>query len=863
VLARVLGSRAFRDAPALSRLLRYLVEHALRGDADRLKEYAVGVEVFGRGESFDPRTDTIVRVQARRLRSRLKEYYEAEGREDPIVIEVPKGHYVAVFETASAPRSRPGATPAPSSGAVRPQVSMLPAPRTRLIGRERELRAVTRLLGEEDARLVTLTGAGGSGKTRLALEVADGLRDGLAGGVYFASLASVADAVSMVSALAQVLGLRHTAGKPLVDALREHVRLTVSSPALVLLDNFEHLVAAAPVVAALLEASPPLRVLVTSREPLRVYGEREYPVPPLPAPDPRCPPPLEELERNPAVALFVERAAAIRPDFVLNAATAPAVAEICSRLDGLPLAIELAAARVKMLPPDAMLALLRNSLELLTGGARDMPARQQTLRRTIDWSHDLLGDAERRIFRRLSVFAGGFTLEGAEAVGDTRRDLGVAALDAVASLVDKSLLFQTDQKGDGARFSMLETTREYALEKLAASGEAEATRQAHAAYCLVLAEEGNAQLSSMERSAWLARCDLEHDNFRAALDWLIGGRRVDWALRLGVALFGYWDRREHLVEGCERLEAIRKLEAPANRSALQALVTSHSADLLARSRGDHDAATGLFQEALGIYRERGDQRGIAAELTSLGATARFVGDYAAARRWFEESVEVARELGDRSQTAAALSNLAGVMSTQGHHPLALSLLEEARAAFLESGDEIAVAWCINHLGDAARHAGRLDEARRLYEEALVNFRRLCDPWGAARSLADLASLAGAQGDCETARRCYGQALGFFRDLGHNTGIATVLEGFAVLAAREGDSRRALIVAGAAGALRFRIGARARPVEQAQLDRSLEGAWQDQDPGIARGAWEEGWSMPLEEAIGRGMSGTFPAGSTRS
>ncbi|HEY7512846.1 MAG TPA: AAA family ATPase, partial [Vicinamibacteria bacterium] len=480
-LARILASRTFRDATVLSRLLQYLVEHALRGEADRVKEYAVALEVFGRRESFDPRTDTIVRVHARRLRKRLRDYYEGEGRGDTVVIDVPRGHYLAVFQGASAPGVITDREPH-----VRGSGAPLPAARTRLIGRERELEAVKKLLASDDTRLVTLTGAGGSGKTRLALQVLAEIEDESHGGIYFVPLASIADPGGVASALAQALDLRYTGGKALPEALQDHVRLAIGPRALLFIDNFEHLLPAAPLVSGLLEASPSLKVLVTSREVLRIYGEREYPVPPLAVPDPKSPPPLQELSRIPAVALFVERVVAVRPDFVLEPRVVPAVAEICARLDGLPLAIELAAARVRTLSPEAVLARLGSRLEFLTAGARDMPARQQTLRRTIDWSHDLLGDSEQKLFRRLSAFAGGFTLEGAEAVANTRRDLGMDVLEGVASLVDKSLLIRIDERSEDDRYAMLETTREYGLEKLVASGEGDAARQAHAAYCLVL-----------------------------------------------------------------------------------------------------------------------------------------------------------------------------------------------------------------------------------------------------------------------------------------------------------------------------------------------------------------------------------------
>ena len=804
-LAKTLQSRTFSQAPILSRLLRYLVEQAIQGNADQLKEYSLGVEVFDRAESFDPRTDTIVRVHARRLRSKLEEYYEAEGRVDPIVIEVPKGHYVAVFR--SAPPHRHGLTRdlRVLELTAGPRPLPLPAPRTPLIGREHELAAVIKLLLSENARLITLTGAGGSGKTRLALQVGADLVDEFPGGLYFVELASITDPGTVLFTIAQVLGVRHTGGKPLIEAMTEHVRLAVCSPTLLLLDNFEHLLAATPLVGELLEACAPLKVLVTSRAVLHVYGEYEYPVPPLLLPEPEQMSSLKALSGNPAVTLFVERAAAVKPDFALTSENAPVVAQICCRVDGLPLAIELAAVRVKMVSPAAVLARLQSRLELLTGGAIDMPARQQTLRRTIDWSHDLLSPADQKLFRRLSVFAGGCTLEGAEAVCDTRRDLQIDLLEGMSSLVDKSLVQQIEQKDHEPRFGMLETIREYALEQMAAAGEAEATQRAHAAYFLVLAEEGNLPLTPPERENWLALCDADHDNLRAALDWLIAHDNAEWALRLGLALYWFWERREHLVEGRERLEAILKMRGAHARTKGRGYAAAHAGGL-ASIQGDYESALRLHREALDIYCELGDQKGIVKQMASLGRQEYSQGNNVAARPWLEQSLRVSRDLGDERETAGALSNLAHVVSAQGDHELAGSLLEEALSIFRELGDQIGVAWSVSHLGDVARDRGDLAEARRLYQEGADIFRRQGEQWGMARSSTDLGYLACDQDDPATAHSLFEEALTIFLELGHKQGIAKVLEGFAYLAVHQNNPERALTLTGAAGSLRQRIGA---------------------------------------------------------
>jgi predicted ATPase/class 3 adenylate cyclase len=421
--------------------------------------------------------------------------------------------------------------------------SNLPLQSTPFIGREREVAQVTQSLRREEVRLLTLTGPGGSGKSRLALQAGAALLEDFERGVFFVSLASVNDPDLIVSTIASTLQVKELASQPLLDTLREYLH---DKQMLLLLDNFEHLLDGAPVVSALLASCPDLKVLVSSRSVLHLAGEHDYPVPSLSVPDLKQLPDLEELSRYESVALFIQRARAVKPHFEMNSRNAPAVAEICVRLDGLPLAVELAAARSRLLPPPALLARLSSRLGLLTGGARDAPSRQQTLRAAIDWSHDLLTEGEKRLFARLSVFQGGSTLEAAETIGHLEEDLDLEVLDGLGSLVEKSLLRQEGH--DAPRFLMLETIREYALERLEERGEGAEMRAAHAEHFLGVAVEAGRHLRGPEVANWLDRLEREHGNLRAALRWAIDRADAELAMRLAVSLSSFWYFRGHFGE---------------------------------------------------------------------------------------------------------------------------------------------------------------------------------------------------------------------------------------------------------------------------------------------------------------------------
>src|SRR6202521_1473331 len=730
---------------------------------------------------------------------------------------------------------------------VEPRPTNLPMSRTGFVGREKEAAAAKELLLRQNVRLVTVTGPGGIGKTRLAVEVASGLVESFPGGIYFIPLSPLSDPGLIASVIVQTMGIGEAGGQSPLEILKKSLQDSLRAPMLFLLDNFEHLIPAAPIVAELLVMGPHLKILVTSRAALHVYGEHEFPVPPLALPDPRSMPSVEVLSQSPAVALFVQRAVAAKPDFELNRENAPAVIEICARLDGLPLAIELAAARVKVLSPSSLRTRPANRLQLLTGGARDLPQRQQTLRAAMDWSYDLLSAAEQKLFRRLSVFVGGCNLEGVEAVCDTKGDLDLDLLDGMASMVDKSLVQQAEPaKGDG-RFAMLKTIREYALEKLEASGEEALTKRAHAAYCLVLVEEEAAEQSGAEGAEWLERFASEHDNFRAALEWLTDTGDAEWGLRLGTALFRYWEIREYLAEGRDRLGRLLKLAGAAAPTKLR-MRALFAAGVLAGEQGDYISADALINESQDIARVLGDKTGIAVSLNALAVFARDRGDVATAQMLFEASLGLWRELGDAKAVARALSNLANVLKLQGDYDRARSLYAECLAIFQGLEDRTGIAWSLNYQGDVARDQGDSAAAQALYEQGLVIFRELGDRWGIAGTLADLGSWARDQGNYPRSHSLYRESIKIFQELEHKRGIARLLECFACSAAAQLDAERSLRLAGAAAALRQNIGAPLTPAEQAKLEASLHLARQALSNTVGVAAWLEGWTLPVEKVV---------------
>ncbi|MBT8228338.1 MAG: tetratricopeptide repeat protein [Dactylosporangium sp.] len=723
----------------------------------------------------------------------------------------------------------------------------LATPLTRLIGRAEETTAVRHLLTDREIRLVTLVGPPGIGKTRLSVQIATDLTASFPHGVFAVAFGPISDPALVIPTIAKALGVKESAAQRLLDCLIDYLD---SRKLLLVLDNVEHMLTAAPEIARLLTACPTLKVLATSRQPLHIRGEHLCSVPPLALPAPGRVVTAHTATGYPAIELFVERAQAADRTFQVTEANAADIAAVCARLEGIPLAIELVAARVKLLAPQALLGRLDSRLALLTGGPRDLPERQQTLRGTIDWSHRLLDDGEQALFARLAVFIGGCLPEAAETVANADGDLPMPVLDGLEALADKNLLRQ-EQRVDGERYSVFfETIREFALERLIERDEATAVRQRYAAYYLRLAETASQHLTGREQEAWLDRLEAEHNNVRAVTDHHIQHHDCGQALRMVAALWRFWHVRAHQTEGWRWIKLALALEGPHEvRHRAQAL---NGAGWIAQDQSDPAQALAAFTESLRLCRVIDDKRGIAEALHGVGGQLQASGNDSQAIALFSESLGLYRELDDQEGIAWSLDHLGYAALYLDDPDRAMALFEESRGLFQRLEHTWGNAISLHHQGLTMMARGKHDLALSRLNEGLSRFEELGNSWGVAQSLYHLGRLAVRVGDHVTAAARYRGSLTLSQTEEDRTAMIRSLAGLGSVAVLQGRLSLAARLFGAVEAFAESQVLRLTPLESAVHERDVSAVQSRRSDPAVVSAWSAGRSMSLTQLVDYAM-----------
>jgi predicted ATPase/DNA-binding SARP family transcriptional activator/DNA-binding CsgD family transcriptional regulator len=823
----------------------------LAGVYEERGEYGSAVETLRRAVAEEPTLEeahaTLMRLYALtgRQRDALQQYERLREVLSHELFMEPDTTTQRLREDISAGRSVPAQpivppTEEPSDAGKH----NLPAVRTSFVGQEHEMMEIKRHLAM--TRLLTLTGAGGSGKTRVALEVARELIGVYPDGVWLAELSSLSQGDFVPQALAEAVGVPGQPSRQITDTLVDALH---AKKMLLILDNCEHLIdAVGDLVALLLDSCPRLRILATSREALGAVGEVIWPVSLLSVPDLRSAPTVAQLEGYEAARLFLDRARQRNPTFALRPDNAQAIAQICAHLEGLPLAIELAAAQIKMLPPQALLSRLKDRLKLLRGGPRELSERQRTLRSTIEWSYELLEEGEKTLFGRLSVFSGGATLEAIERVCDALGDLSVDVLDGASSLLDKSLLRQEEEAEGEPRLVMLETIREYARERLEQSGEAQTIKRAHAEHFLALAKEAEPELTGSEQVEWMERLETEHDNIRAALFWALGRKEAELTLRLGGALWWFWLMRGYHSEGRRWLEGALAIEGRGSPEVRAMALAGEGA--LASEQGDYDRAQEAFKEGLQLlaHEAREGSKAKLCLLSFLGYVAWEREEHDQATRLFEESLALSREMRDTWWLAFSLSNLAHVSHSLGDYERATKLYEESMGLFREQGDKQSLAFCLNNLGLVVYSEGNLGRAAQLTEEALALQRELGNRGGVPVELYNLGWMALLQDDLGRAADLYRESLSLSWETGLNPLVQMALEGLACVAGAKGEAERAARLWGAAQTLHETKGILRDTDFLAEADARISAVRSAMGEEVWEGVWREGRAMTLAEAV---------------